>query len=223
MPDRPDFSPQRAVDIVANSIGTIPIDIASESIGQLAVDISSTSVGTIGIDVEAQTIGELGIDIATQTLNVVDQETIATPSESISFIEINDSTDVSGNNGFAEVIIRPPTGQLFEVVAVEANVGPVTNATTGTHSFIFKSETEAIQVLRGSSVFSDGIDYNSGYWDQATDEKEPPDVQAQGFQPRGLRIDETNGLEIEYNNLTDATQTRTRQIRAWVREIRVAV
>jgi len=223
MTDRPDFSPSRGVDIIASSIDSLPIDIVSESIGELAVDVAATSVGTLGIDVEAQTLGDLEIDIATQSLNVVDQETVAVPSESIAFVELIDGSTVSANGGFKDIFIRPPEGQIWEVVTPELFVQPPADATSGTHQFIVRSETEAIDVLEGESTFDTEVNYRNGYWQSANDTAAPPDTAAQSFMPRGLRIDSENGLQIEYDNLSDADTNRNREIRLWLRQIKVAV
>jgi len=244
MPDEPDFSPRRGVDILSQSVGNLAVELAAETIGSLAVDIATQSVGDldvnitgstgtldvnldsqtaeIGIDIQSQTISDLGIDIQNQSLQTVDQETVALPSENINFIQVNDTTNVSANGGFSDTFIRPPAGELWEIFALELRSGPVPGATSGTHEIFVRSETEAIDLLKGESSHNNSLVYQYKYWQDADVQARPPDVAAQGNVVEGARIDNTRGLQIEYFNDTDSNQDNLREYRLWVRRIDIA-
>jgi hypothetical protein len=63
MPDEPDFSPRRGVDILSQSVGELAVELATETIGSLAVDIASQSVGDVDINVNGQT-GSLDVTLS---------------------------------------------------------------------------------------------------------------------------------------------------------------
>jgi len=243
MVDRPDFSPSRGVDIVASSIGSIPIDIVSESIGELAVDIAAQSAGsldinidgqtgdidvnlasqagTVGIDVEAQTIGDLGIDIATQSVSQVGTRQDLDPAETINFVQIVRDTTVSDTGSGDDVFIQPPADEVWELQALRLDGNPVSGASSGEHGFNVFALDGQISLVFGTSSFSDEVEWRQNYWSEATAQQKPPDPAAQGQAIQGIRLDDTTPLVVTYLNNTNSATSETRVIRALFRAIKV--
>lgn len=210
MPDRPDFSPQRAVDIVANSIGTIPIEIASESIGQLAVDISSTSVGTLGIDIEAQTVSDLGIDIQNQTISQLD--TAVQTEQAIDVVQLTETRTTTVPAGTDEVVtFTPPAGTIFEDPSFSVSIpGPggtgVNRLEIGTGGLLEFSAVE-FTYAPAAVVF---LDMNEPI-DLGPVQRSYPETAVARIQNlRGLKADEDNPLRFRYLNNTDQDNTSSR-------------
>jgi len=213
---------QLAVDIASQSVSDLAVDIESQSVGDLAVDLAAQSVSNLGVDIEAQSVGDVGIDIATQTVNLLDTAVEARREEDILFqTEIRGST-VPANGGGDTITVRAPAGTVLEVIALELRVAPPAGATSGIHQFNVRSETEAIDVLQGESTFDEQLRFEAGEFTSANSAQTPSTAAAQVQAVRGARIDDNNGLNIDYFNDTDADSGRLRVARLWFRKVAVA-
>jgi len=139
-------------------------------------------------------------------------------SESVDFLSVDQSTDVAdGTNDV--VIVRPPSGFLYELVSL----GMLVRSTggTGEHRLIVQSEAQRVTILRGVSDGTTTIRYQGGTFSSANIEAIPSSSGQGSQQVRGARIDSGNGLAFEYQNRSGATQTDNRRLRLWVRKIQV--
>jgi hypothetical protein len=141
-------------------------------------------------------------------------------SEAVDFLEADQSTDVV-DTGSDSSIIRAPANRIYELVALKIIIRDPGGTTDGFHRLRVQSESEGIELLRAESDGTTNIIYRSGGYQAANLVSQPTGAGNGSLVVRGARVDETNGLEILYDNRSGATQTRTRLIRVWVREIQV--
>jgi len=161
-------------------------------------------------------------DIANQTLSEVDTAIQTQRAESILFQDVTNLSAVGGNGTSEDTFIRAPAGTILELLAINVVVNPDADATSGTHTVFVRSETKAVDVLKAESDFDDKIEVSGNTIVTGTSTQVPPTAAAQSQTLQGLRIDETNGLLLEYFNDTDAAQEQPRQYELWFREIGVA-
>lgn len=146
----------------------------------------------------------------------------AIQAETTEFINA-DQTGIIKPGIIETVNIKAPLGYIYEIIDLSLIIlGIPAGGTSGTHSFTVRSETESILVLFGQSVFGTVVQYLYGHWYIADNSQLPPNDSEQQMQPRGKRIDATNGIDILYFNNTDANQAWGRAIRLWVRKVKVA-
>lgn len=150
-------------------------------------------------------------------------ETTVTVSgaEAVDFLTLDQSSTVPANTDNV-TIARPPDGFIYELVTVRLVADGVSSATSGGHGWALESESLDTVVLKFSSAPTDFVAYNTSTVSKATSRSTPSDPTAQSLLLRGLRFDSTDGLAIRYFNSTNADQTQTRNIEAWVRQIQVA-
>jgi len=209
------------VDLKANSVGTLPIDITASTLGNVPVDISAATLETLGIDIKAQTIDKLGIDIKAQSLSELASGIRTYQAEKTEWIDANSSTTVPSSS-WEDVTIRAPAGHIYEITGIYLFCLSPSGATSGKHSFSVTLEAYGIPVLRGESSYNSKLEYAYGRWVSANEAAEPTSDIAQLMVLRGIRIDDTNGIKIRYMNYTNVNQTYTRQMRLYVRKIKVS-
>lgn len=142
-------------------------------------------------------------------------------SESVNFIN-EDFTGTLPSGASETKIIRAPAGTVLEIFRVRLIADPITGATTGGHKFDVLSESRFIGVLSISSNGTDFLRYNRSEVRTASTGSLPTDPAAQAIVFDGLRIDDKNGLQVKYQNNTDADQTNVRPLRIWARQIEVS-
>jgi hypothetical protein len=198
------------------------VDIESQSVGDLAVDIASSSINNLGIDIQAQSINDLGVDIQTQTLSEVSTSLETARAESVRFDRLNQTGNVAGNFTNETVIVQAPAGKILELASLNARVSADTDQTSGTHSFTISSETQGVVGLFAQSNAGDSITITGNAAVEATSRAEPSNEAAQATTLSGLRVDENNGLKLNYRNATNAPMENGRGYQLWFREIEVA-
>jgi len=142
-------------------------------------------------------------------------------SESVDYINRDQSTTLP-SGGSETIIVRPPTGFVYELLDLSIFIRDVAPASSGTHEFIVSSEAERIDFLKSDGDHTKDLGYRINGLIGGVSVNEPDNTTAQLIAPQGKRADETRGFLIKTFNRTDADQTDTRQYRLWVRQIQVA-
>jgi len=70
MSDRPDFTTNTALNVVADTLDNLPVSINAQSIGSLAVDIAAQSAGDIDINLNSNSVGSISTIIDGQVGDV---------------------------------------------------------------------------------------------------------------------------------------------------------
>jgi len=161
-------------------------------------------------------------DIANQTLSEVDTAVQTQQAEDINFQEVNNISTVPANGGFEDTFVRAPAGRVNELIAINVLVNDSGGMTTGSHEVFVRSETISVTVLKAESAFDESIEVNANTITSGSIEQVPATPAAQAQTLQGVRIDDTDGLQIEYFNDTDGDQVQPRQYELWFREIKVA-
>lgn len=142
-------------------------------------------------------------------------------AENVEFINGDSSTTVKAG-ALETVNIKAASGYIYEILAIRMDVGAPAATTTGTHSFSVGSESENVGIGLGQSVFNSEVAYDHKQWRIADSLQRPDGDAGEALCFVGFRFDATNGVDITYNNNTDADQANARTIRLCVRKIKVA-
>lgn len=142
-------------------------------------------------------------------------------SESVDYINADKSTTLPSGDS-ESIIIRPPTGFVYEVLTLTFIVPGVSSATSGTQRIDFESEEERISTLTAKASQSNDLTYDSRALTGGSSIEAPPNTTAQIIAPRGLRGDETRGFRFFTQNNTNADNTNERRYRLWVRQVQVS-
>lgn len=136
---------------------------------------------------------------------------------------IDASSTTTINAGNAELVrINPPDGYIYDILAILLYVLRPVGSTAGTHDFDVLDDSGLFGILKGESDFNVAIYFNYGIWISANVDQIPPNDSEQLQAIRGIRLDADNGLDVWYDNQTDANQTNRRYILIWVRKIKIA-
>lgn len=144
----------------------------------------------------------------------------ALQAEEVEFINADSDTTIKTLNS-ETVNVKPPVGYIYEILAARMKVPAPAGGGSGTHTLQIQSETETIYSVFASDAYNKALQYYDYRWG-ATNTVIPAEELTQLFALRGLRIDDANGLDFFYTNLTDVSQAQTREFRLWVRKIKVA-
>jgi hypothetical protein len=151
----------------------------------------------------------------------VDTTVTVSGSESVDYLTVDQTNDLgSGNTRLTT--IRPPAGNVYELLGIRLTCNVPGTASSGSHGFDVESETAAVRLLDLKSDHTKQVEYSRGEVTAANKTALPKSAVAQVQVLKGLRFDENNGLDISYTNNLDITQTRDRFIRVWVRQIEVS-
>jgi len=172
-------------------------------------------------DIVAQGIGNIDMNLDSQTLAEADISVNQNPAESVEFIQKDQSSTVSSSGG-EQVTIKPPSGYIYELLAMKIDTPPPPSATSGEHYVSLKAEGYGIALTSAASDYTNTCRYDSGNWSKATNGANPSSASAQQQSIRGARFDSSNGLKVSYTNNTDASNSNNRQYRFIVRKIKVS-
>lgn len=141
--------------------------------------------------------------------------------EDVEFIDADSSTLIKPGNS-ETVNVRASAGYIYELVGVDIEV-PLMAASAGTHTITIQSETADIRVVSGTSQTANLIRYAFGVLATggAGAAEMPANDSEQQKQIDGKRFSATDGLDIVYDNNTNSNQAGTRQIRLWVKKLKV--
>jgi len=142
-------------------------------------------------------------------------------SESVDYLNLDQTSDIPDADS-QTTIVRPPSGSVYELLAIILVSTPPSTADSGLHEIQMKSETAEIPLLFMRSDHTTLVRYRRGNINRANLVQQPANDQILIQLLQGLRFDEDNGLEITVSNELNTVQTETREIRLWVREIQVA-
>lgn len=217
-------------NITGQSVNLSTVLEAANTVLDTNIDSQSTTLDTnidsqtseVGIDIQSQTISDLGIDIQSQSLSQVGTRQDQEPSETINFVQITRDTTVDDVGTGDSVFFSPPSDEVWELQAIRLEANPVPGASSGTHGWSVFALDGQIGLATGISDFASDVTWNDGYWETATDTKNPPSVSAQGQAVKGVRVGQNTPLEIQYFNNTDTSTGETRTIRALFRAVKVA-
>jgi len=205
----PDWHVATKSDIIAQSLGNIKISIAEQLLDKLKMDIAGQSVGNLAMNIAQQDLPELAAGIRTFQ------------AESVEWVDVSQTATIA-SNASESIIVRAPTGYIYEVVTGVFFAAPPSGATTGSHSIVIDSENLGIGLMDAESLYSDALEYVYCKWLYATSSANPSTEIGQLMAIRGVRVDSLNGLEIYYWNGTDVSQTIERTYKLWFRKIKVS-
>lgn len=104
----------------------------------------------------------------------------------------------------------PPRGKKWQIIAMRLEKGFPTGGSMGEHGFIVKQA--GMNMLGGDSVFGSKIDWNSNEWAIADAAQYPATNAAALAAMHAVIADTDNLLTVDYNNLTDAQNTKFGEI-----------
>jgi len=144
-------------------------------------------------------------------------------SETVDFVAETFTSSLA-SNATQEIVIRPPSGFLYELRALRFFAfGPSrSGATSGSHKAVLQSETSRINVLSLTSNHDTLLRYENSHITDADISSQPPSTTAQTLAVRGLRADAQSGFLLAYENNTNSSTSETRAIQLWVRQIQVS-
>jgi len=117
--------------------------------------------------------------------------------------------------------ITAPSGFIFEVLSAKLLVGAISGAGGNLQRISVRSGGGEITYTEAESKPTSQLLYNAGYWPEADVSSEPAAPGDQTAAVRGIRIDDTVGITLRYNNRTDTAQTGRREYELLVRKIQV--
>ncbi len=205
----PDWHVATKSDIIAQSLGNLKISIAEQLLDKLRMDIASQSVGNLAMNIAQQDLPEISAGI--RTFQAEDAE----------YVDASDTSVVASYSGLSTVI-RAPTGYVLETIGFHLFCLAPTGATTGEHGFTVDIETTGVVLTSGHSLYSDYVEYRAGMWVKATSSSYPTTDTAQLLATRGVRLTDTYGVDLYYENFTDASQDHERIMWAVFRKIKVS-
>jgi hypothetical protein len=141
-------------------------------------------------------------------------------SESVDFLEIEPTTDIPTGQD-ERIVIRPPSGALYELIAATLLASSPGGNSTDTHQLTIQSEQKFIALLNIVSSGDKRILFASNVVQDGDVTQTPGSDAAQTVAVRGARAGRQDGFTIRYLNRSGATQTNSRRYRLWVREIEV--
>jgi len=141
-------------------------------------------------------------------------------SESVDFVKSKQTANISDGDN-ETVTIRAPTGTVYEVITAVVIARGISGQGSGSHRILVRSQTQKINILNGATDGDKDLLYLEENFRPSVNSQRPSTETAQLFAVKGVRIDDTNGLQFKYINNTGATQTTAREYTLWVREIQV--
>lgn len=118
--------------------------------------------------------------------------------------------------------IIAPDGYIYQILNLYLYAPDPSGSTSGEHKFnlYIGGDTNSVYLYGGSNSGSPVI-LRSGVWELADWDQRPPTDSSTTQMMQNLIIDSENGLDILYQNDTDANQTADRRIRILYKKIRV--
>lgn len=110
----------------------------------------------------------------------------------------------------------PPRGKKWHVITIQLRKGFPTGGTSGVHDFTVKQA--GISMIKGESIFSTDVNWNTSRWADADSEQAPTSDEAALIALHSIVADTENPLNIVYLNATDAQNTKNGEITVHVLE-----
>jgi hypothetical protein len=151
----------------------------------------------------------------------VDTTVTVSGSESVNFIEIDQTGSVSPNTA-ETTLLTAPQGSVIELLGAKLGVRQPSAPTSGTHRLQVRSAVGNIEAVFLESNHNTRLLYDTGLIQFADVRAVPTTEVAQQQAIRGYRADSTNGINLRYVNVTDAAISEKRKYRLWTRQIEVA-
>ena len=142
-------------------------------------------------------------------------------AEQLKIIDATITSDIP-NTVKETVIVRSNTGTVFNVRGIRVTTGSPGGQSSKQHDVFLKVEGTAINQLTATASGDKPIAINDNIIQDADKDKVPSTEQAQATVLQNLTADDSNGLSIEYRNISGATQTNRILIQVLVREVRVS-
>jgi hypothetical protein len=108
--------------------------------------------------------------------------------------------------------VKAPSGTVLEVLTIKVFISAPPNATTDIHLLRLNGPNGSNRYLQAGSDNSTNISIDDGIIKDANAGQAPTTEISQTTQIRSIRLDDTNGIEFQYDNRTDGDQTENRRI-----------
>jgi hypothetical protein len=167
-------------------------------------DIQSGSVDVSGDVTVDQITSRAGVDIEAQSIGNLENDVVLQSSFGVTGVNADQQTDLPASDTQVTTI-RADAGEVWTISDIRLGAFANGSASSGTHRFTVSTEDVAAEISFAESNFSDDLLYGSGQWHTATVDSRTDMI--------GTKIDENDGIDVIYNNDTDATQTSDRRIR----------
>jgi phage I-like protein len=132
-------------------------------------------------------------------------------SESITAISADQTADVAAGD-LQTTVLTAPSGTLIEVIGLFISSPSVSAASSGFHRVFLRSRGSPGKYIQAQSDNTGRIEINNNHIQTGNSVQLPSDAASQAIAINSIRFDDTRGLQITYDNRTDATQTDTRKI-----------
>jgi hypothetical protein len=149
--------------------------------------------------------------VRTTVGSIAEAELSVERSESITQISADQTADVAAGDN-ETTVFTAPSGTLIEVIGLFVRVPSPAGSSSGFHRVFLQSAGTRGRLLQAQSNDSDRIEINNNHIRTGTSLQAPPDAASQAITINSIRFDDTRGIDITYDNRTDATQTDTRTI-----------
>ena len=130
-------------------------------------------------------------------------------------ISTSDKSSSLASNSTEVFSIQPPSGELWELLAIYFNVnGP--GGTTGVHDLIMRLSdgTNNINLFWGEQARDVALKFEYNIWSSTSDQT-PVNEISQITQIQNIKVVNGYYFEMAYSNWTDTNQTNTRSYKVW--------
>jgi len=142
---------------------------------------------------------------------IAEAELSVTQVEKVTAVKASQTSSVTPN-GIQTTTVASPPGTVLSATAVRLVARAPSGATTGFHRVSFVGPNSRVKYLQASAPFNEQVIVDKGVVQKATRSAIPGDEAAQAAALNSIIADDTNGLKVKYENLTDATQSQKRDI-----------
>jgi hypothetical protein len=142
--------------------------------------------------------------IAEAQLSVQQSESVTTVS--------TDQTSTVSPSGRQKTTITAASGTLLSITGIRLLVLPPSDATSGSHGFTIDGPNGVLRFITVQSSFDKLVFVNNNIVTRGDLSQVPADPVAQQRNIQSLTIDDTTGIQINYDNDTDVSQSQTREI-----------
>lgn len=132
--------------------------------------------------------------------------------------EFDQTTDLAA--GASETVeVYPPKGAIWTMNGMRLRAKGIGAATTGNHRFVLRHTTSPpITATYGEASYNNEVMFGNSNWTKAS-ASDPSDAKAQAEAVKAIRATENHPFIFEYQNDTDATQTKKRVYQLSVDEV----
>jgi len=142
---------------------------------------------------------------------IAEAELSVRQSETVDRI-VADQTTTVPSSGSVTTSVAAPTGELISVTALSVLVKAPNGASSGTHSITLRGPDDQTDILIAESQFNTRVSISKNIIRVGNSDQEPASKVVQQANILAINLDDDGGLTLTYENNTDVSQSKPRQI-----------